>query len=322
MQKFPSIESLKHLVHRIRATSDFHGREYPTMEFTGTVKLHGTNAGVEVFHYDNGAIAVEAQGRNRKLTIESDNFGFAARVLAQREAFIALARGRNVLFFGEWVGTGIQKSVAVSNVPRHFVIFSVFENGEVVDINDFFSEDFNEEGIYFINQVPTYSVTIDFKNPQEAADIITDLTYEVEHKCPWGAFRGVESVGEGIVWVATDDPNKTDYWFKSKGVEHKKSGEKQQVRVDPVKVESIRKLVDEILPEWRLEQGVSQLRENNMTITVENTGNYIKWIHQDIIKEESDTIANNSFCWKDVVGDVSKRARAYYLKATEDEAFR
>src|ERR1051325_7000074 len=44
----------------------------PTLTFTGTVKLHGSNASIRV-----GQDFVNYQSRNRTLTLESDNAGFA-----------------------------------------------------------------------------------------------------------------------------------------------------------------------------------------------------------------------------------------------------
>lgn len=68
-----------------------------------TEKLDGTNAAVVVTKDGE----VHAQSRNRIITPEQDNFGFAAFVKAREEEFrISLGVGHH---FGEWWGPGIQR---------------------------------------------------------------------------------------------------------------------------------------------------------------------------------------------------------------------
>ncbi len=50
MKKFPSIEQFRHAVRAVRDRASFNGTPVPTLRFRGTVKLHGTNAGI----HDNG----------------------------------------------------------------------------------------------------------------------------------------------------------------------------------------------------------------------------------------------------------------------------
>jgi len=48
MKKFRSIEGLAKIFSYMRNNADYHGIPYselPTINFTGTVKVHGTNAG-------------------------------------------------------------------------------------------------------------------------------------------------------------------------------------------------------------------------------------------------------------------------------------
>lgn len=325
MFKFPSIESLRHVVDKVRANAAYHGIEPPAaVPYVGTVKLHGTNAGVNIL--TDGTVT--AQGRNSVLTVQQDNFGFAAFVHARVDLFRDLADGLNcgVTFYGEWIGRGIQKGVAVSQLDKQFVIFSYrFDDDDLVFPIETYGfrgpfdddkEQFNTVGIYFINQVPEYEVTIDFRpgHLEEAADKISELTLEVERKCPWGAMFGVEGTGEGIVWRMRNSPGDASRWFKSKGLEHKKVGPRAgKVDIDPVKAQNITELVEVILPKWRLEQGISELEQRGLTINPENTGEFIKWIHQDILKEEVDHITKSGYSWKDVVGTASKKAKDFYF---------
>jgi hypothetical protein len=328
MKEFPSIESLRHLVKEVRTACDYKSKPYPTIDFLGTVKLHGTNAGVRVTE-----TKVQAQGRTRILDIQGDNFGFAFYVSTRNDIFrnlkdTILPYSTDVTFFGEWIGPGIQKAVAVSELPsKQFVIFSVYDADEdtiypISDIPNLQDAEalmlplLNEQSIYFISQVDNYLVSVDFKNPEAAALEIERMTLLVEQECPWGKKFGIIGTGEGIVWTAVN----LDYrlWFKSKGLKHKKvPKDKPKVEVDPVRVEGINKLVEAILPEWRLEQGFSFLRENGHDLSVHSTGKYLKWICQDIIKEETDVIAANGFEWRDVVGHVNAKARTYFLESLD-----
>ena len=82
--KFTKIRQFKDVVHSVKQHHDFKGIDkdipmyqhttpYPKLQFKGTVKLHGTNASLV---FDSKGRLVNIQGRNRKLTIEKDNYGF------------------------------------------------------------------------------------------------------------------------------------------------------------------------------------------------------------------------------------------------------
>lgn len=81
-----------------------------------TEKLDGTNACV-VFEPDGTHFA---QSRNRIITPQSDNYGFAGWVEANRDAlFDTLGYGRH---FGEWYGAGINRSYGLSE--KRFALFN------------------------------------------------------------------------------------------------------------------------------------------------------------------------------------------------------
>jgi hypothetical protein len=334
MKEFSSIESFRHLIKSVRATFGRAGKPLPTLKYTGTVKIHGTNAGVRVTD-----TRIQPQKRSTIVDIGSDNYGFAAFCEGRKNLFSTLAmliygidnlkNGHDITIFGEWAGTGIQKKVAVSNLDKHFIIFNAWKTREgYISIDEITKNikninQFNEFGIYFINQVPTYTVNVDFADPEKVLAELDEYTLAVEKECPWGTFRGTTGVGEGIVWVPANDPTNSDMWFKTKGLEHKNvnEGTKTRTEMDPVKVNSIREYVAAVLPEWRLEQGISQLKQDGKEIVPENTGAFLKWVCQDVIKEETDVLVANNLCWKDVVGQLNITSRQYYLKECEKEAF-
>src|SRR5688572_6068262 len=89
-----------------------------------TEKIDGTNA--QIYVPDDPAAPVLAGSRNRWVTVESDNFGFARFVAEHAEAFRRLGPGRH---FGEWYGAGIQRGYGLDH--KRFALFNVgrFKNG-------------------------------------------------------------------------------------------------------------------------------------------------------------------------------------------------
>lgn len=82
-----------------------------------TEKIDGTNACVIVPDDDSPLVA---QSRNRIITPESDNFGFAMWVSQHEDELRQLGPGHH---YGEWWGVGIQRGYNLSE--RRFSLFNV-----------------------------------------------------------------------------------------------------------------------------------------------------------------------------------------------------
>lgn len=90
--------------------------------FEITEKINGTNACVYVFKKENGELDLITQSRNRIITPDDDNFGFATFVYANKEEFIEkLGEGR---FYGEWAGFGIATGYNLKE--KVFVLFDTW----------------------------------------------------------------------------------------------------------------------------------------------------------------------------------------------------
>ena len=87
-----------------------------TRDVIVTEKLDGTNAQVTVL--DDGRVL--AGSRNRWITPEADNFGFAQWVAAHADELRGLGVGTH---FGEWWGAGIQRRYGLSE--KRFSLFNV-----------------------------------------------------------------------------------------------------------------------------------------------------------------------------------------------------
>ena len=83
---------------------------------------------------------VYAQSRNRFITPQSDNFGFAAWVQENAEELVEiLGPGRH---FGEWWGHGIQRGYGLPRGERHFSLFNVTRHnplGSMADLEAYFA---------------------------------------------------------------------------------------------------------------------------------------------------------------------------------------
>jgi hypothetical protein len=87
-------------------------------EMVVTEKIDGTNAQVHVT--EDGRIF--AGSRNRWITPEADNFGFARWVQQYGEELRQLGPGSH---YGEWWGSGIQRGYGLEKGEKRFSLFNV-----------------------------------------------------------------------------------------------------------------------------------------------------------------------------------------------------
>lgn len=336
MKKFPSIESFTHLVRKSKDYANRIGvplQAVPSLKYKGTVKLHGTNGGVRV--EPDGTVI--PQSRENQLDLKNTNAGFATFVLSQPEWLWPLladrlcslnninAREQPVTIYGEWCGCGIQKGTALTQVDKHFVIFHAaygeLELEVVHDASGTFNIHSVENGIYNINQIPTYDLVVDFSNLEAASEYINKVTMEVEAECPWVKLMfGQSGIGEGIVWIPVGRVGETNLWFKSKGDKHKvrSNPTKNVAPVDVEKVNSIKECVDIILTENRMEQMV---HDNNLPFKMTAIGPFLKALAADILKEESHVLLENKLDWKDVGKLVQSLARTWFVDQINKRTF-
>jgi hypothetical protein len=88
-------------------------------EIIVTEKIDGTNA--QILITEEGGLFTGS--RNRWITAEDDNYGFARWAQTNRQELIAgLGPGRH---FGEWWGSGIQRGYGLRNGDKRFSLFNV-----------------------------------------------------------------------------------------------------------------------------------------------------------------------------------------------------
>mgnify|MGYP001099436799 FL=1 len=318
MRKFTSIGQFINVVATItNYYNKIHSpHKIPTLTFIGTVKLHGTNAGLRRYHGK-----FQPQSREQIIGVDSDNAGFARFIAGIPEdklnaLFDQFSADPNadVYLYGEWAGKGIQDTVAVAGLEKHWVLFNATVNDKYVDMYDYKDVFDHDNSIYNIFEIPYYKIVVDFKNPAQSIPEIEQLTLAVEEQCPWALKFGVDGIGEGIVWTCVERPHDSDLFFKTKGTKHSKSKVRKVATVDIERVNSINALVDLVVTTGRLAQGIDVLvNQMHLELDPKNMGEYLKWVANDVMKEETDTITENGFAWKDIAKQVTTKAREFFF---------
>lgn len=333
---FPEIGQYRNIVKTVVDRSKYVGkdengqaifdytRRAPIISFSGTCKLHGTNSGISF----NQEGEMWAQSREHIITPEKDNAGFAFYTEANKETFKQLVslipfNGYDyVTIFGEWCAGNIQKGVAISGLPKMFVIFDIKRSNDneesgpskYAPIEEIKLLRSPENRIYNIYDFKTFEIEIDFENPGLSQNKLAELTLEVEAECPVGKAFGNQGVGEGIVWCFNDeDGNKQR--FKVKGEAHAgKSKVKTLASVDTQKIESVNEFVEYAVTDGRLKQGIEKIYGIECEIDIKQMGDFIRWVVNDILKEELDTMSANGLEPKDVNSNISKVCRNWLMK--------
>lgn len=338
MYPFPSINQFRNVVKTVREQACYMGKNdageaifnpapvYPKLSFTGTVKLHGTNAAIA---FDERGYTF--QSRERVLTREADNAGFMAHMeqwlLPVSVMFQKIADLNNhndvaistIVVYGEWCGGNIQKGVAITGLPKMFVIFAVKINDQWVETPNVSCP---EASIYSTKQHTNFNIDIDFEHPEEAQNQLAKLTEVVEACCPVGLAHGIEGVGEGIVWRCDSNPS-SEYWFKVKGEKHSASKVKTLASVDVEAVEQINDFVTMAVTEARLEQGLHNLiNEQLKPFAMTSMGDFIRWVHQDVLKEEADTLQASGIDYKKLGSPIALAAKRWFSNKLNEETFK
>lgn len=347
MIKFPSIEQFRTVIRHVQTHTRFagkdetgepiydHSKPLPTLKFQGTVKLHGTNAGIA---YNFATDIFTYQSRERELSLTQDNAGFMLNMMANESVIREIIEKMtpdfeeddavtDLVLFGEWCGSGIQKGVAISQLPKMFVIFGA----KVITNNDtnrwLVMEDYGinypEQRIFNIHNFPTWNIDIDFKFPEIAQNTMIEITEAVEKCCPVGAYFGVEDgIGEGVVWTCVESEHQdSGTWFKVKGEKHSVSKVKTLAPVDVEAVENMRAFVQSVVTQARLEQGVDNLvREQLKPFEIQSMGDFIRWVYNDVLKEEMDTIVANQIDTKKLGSAIASTARPWFINALNKSA--
>lgn len=347
MIKYGSIDQYRNIVKTIQWLSEKLPAGHPAeFQATLTEKIHGTNASV-CFSEKDG---LWVQSKNNIITPENDNAGCAAFVEERRELFIDLIRKiANIGVYGidlnenivtlyfEWCGGNIQKNSCVSGLDKRAIFFNHFKvSGLEEEVSDdglvlnedwlplpriVFWEEHKENNLFHVSDFGEWKVTIDPNAPGVAQNQMVQLVEDIEAKSPIGLKFGEENIGEGVVgiiWHAGEM-----YRFKVKGDKHSKTKVKKLNKADTETEAKINDFAQYACPAWRLEQAwqtVFGIENEKREPTVKATGNFLRAVHQDIIKEEIDVLQERGLTTKQVNAKISKIAREWFMEQLDKEA--
>lgn len=335
---YPSIGQFRNALQDIKLRTWYSGKDSTdnpiyddskslpdSIEFRGTIKLHGTNAGIcehdgEIWFQSRTAILEETDNCGFKLFYEK-HLDYLKDLFAIIRFNHAISDKSIVSIFGEWCGGNIQKGVALNSLPKMFVIFGIKETNpdDLEDTkwhNPLFQYKEESLSIYNVEEVGVLTEFLNPNRPDFFVEKVKQLTDSVEKECPFSKMLGVSGIGEGIVWTTTYMGK--NIRFKSKGDKHSAVKSKSSVSVDVEKVNSIQDFVEYTVTENRLNQALEQVFTITGNVPSQKfTGDFIKWIIADIIKEESDTLEQNGLTPKDVNSAISNKARNWFFKYLE-----
>lgn len=338
---FPKINQMREVIKNVSERFWYEGKDpntghaiydytktLPVLTFRQTVKLHGTNASV-IFDKDLSKYII--QSRNRVISIESDNAGFAMFVESRIDEFKAIAKAvadkykddesvHRVAIYGEYAGGNIQKGVAITQLPKSFYVFDVqaLTDGDKATTDDEFLDNHalynNDLEIYSITQFYNKTIELDFNKPDAIIETLLEECANVENECPVAKQLGVSGIGEGIVLKTIVDG--ATYRFKVKGDKHSQSKvQKLVAKVEDINIESMAKFVEDTVTDNRVQQGIDFLKEQGLELSPKSTGPFMRWIVSDINTEESDIIIKEEYDAKVLKSLLSRRAKSMFFKA-------
>ena len=346
---YHKIKQFSNIIRQITETANFNGFDNdnlpiyrdsikPILTFTGTVKLHGTNAGV-CYHPDIGVVTqkrsslIKNDAQNAHMgfnnfvtTINKDYFEKLMHVLWLNDC----KSSEQITLYGEWAGSNIQKGVAIAQTKKAFYAFGLkvynpdteteywADMPDIKLLNKVFNKTpANEYGtpdnVHSIYDFETFSISIDFNNPKASQNKLVELTNYVEKECPVARKLGVHGIGEGIVWTCFWNDDK--YIFKTKGKLHSSTKTKTIVEVDPILLKNVSEFVEYACTRNRIMQGIQEIS----AMTKRDTGKLIKWVENDILIEEFEALASVNLEWKDVSKACNIKITNYFFKWLHNE---
>ncbi|MFT5431356.1 MAG: hypothetical protein ACI9OJ_002035 [Myxococcota bacterium] len=300
------------------------------VRYRGTIKLHGSNSGVRCT-----PDALIPQSRTREITPKDDNYGFAAfvalegtqLVIRSIEARIRAAHdidaSASLVLFGEWIGPGVQKGVAVTALPeKQWVLFAVRlisgEEDRYIDAIPKFEDEFADANIFSVMDAPVLKIVVDYQSPAsktQALEAAMNATEAVEAACPWAKRFGLGGIGEGLVWTPLEEHwGNSDLMFKTKGDKHQVVKSKTpKLQLTPEVLEGIADFVEFAVTDVRLTQGLGAVCEMGHAFEMRSLSHFLKWVGQDVRRECELELEDNGLEWKAVSKAVTQKAREFFM---------
>jgi hypothetical protein len=329
-------------IYYVRENSPNFPKDATEIPLVGTVKLHGAHNDI-VIHADN---RIQLQSRNvPNLGLGHDSYDFAKRmlplqpeILTLKEQIQARFKERNpgveiedehpLIIAGEWIGPGVQKGVAISELPKRlFIIISISINGRWQPDDSYADISHPEVGIYHVSRggIFKHSVLLGSEAEMEASlAALQPLADAVEKECPFAKTFGITGQGEGIVFKPTMGRLGEDarLWLKVKGPLAMGGGlriPKLKMEVGVEQLELAITFAEAAVTESRLEQGWDYLRETGVEREKKGVGPFLRWLNGDIEVEEKREIEDLGVDKGLLNKQVVYIGRAWYFKRVEEQ---
>ncbi|KAL8811593.1 MAG: hypothetical protein Q9200_001684 [Gallowayella weberi] len=329
---YPKIGKFSNFIYKCQKEAP----ETRIVPLVGTVKLHGAHVDWVISQDDT----IRIQSRNMlELSLKSDNYGFAAfsepisnviirlkddmvRRYTELNPNVPVDLDHPIIISGEWCGQGVQKGMAISQLPRHFVIISIRINNTWVPETKYHNIDNEEEGIYHIRKAGCHQLDLDLDDVNFTEAAIQAIVTKVEETCPYGLTRGVKGRGEGIVWKARDHIENPEMWFKYRGdstalCHEWVGGKKTQSRTAAVTRDNRGHEYDfavTVVTERRLEQGLEFLAETGVQMDKAGLGTFLAWVRDDVMVEERREIEEKHISLQRLKQAITSIAKTWYNK--------
>lgn len=330
---FPKITQHIAEVVKVLKEQDLEQDTSDSIPIIGYAKLHGTHGDIVI--YPNDKIILQSKNVSN-ITPLNDNLGFAAAmadktpaILAIRNQYVERWKGLNpstpldahspVVIAGEWIGTGIQKHVAVAQLSRRFVIVCVAINNAWVPDVCYAGIEAEAAGIYNVSRAGTYRTELHAKDLALTLRRVDALTERVASVCPFALEFGIAGEGEGIVWKPEADHlnGNPALWFKTKGGRFKPAFAAENEAL-PAGVREQREAADRLAAVWcteeRLQQGWDYLGEVGVKREMKALRTYLVCVQNDVCKEEKAGIEERGVDVGVLRAGIARIARAWYIR--------
>jgi hypothetical protein len=347
---FGSIKQFRNIIRDIQHVAQYNGQdEYgeiiydksikmPKIMVTASEKIHGTNGAVCYSEPDGFWV----QSRKGIITPEEDNAGCAFTANNQQNVWMdlitILANEYNIdldeniisIYF-EWCGGNIQKNSACSGLDRRAIIFEHFKVSPLERNENEDEEvpakwyrtctkkgwvDSPDNNIFNIMNFKIWEFEIDFECALLSQNEMIKIVEEIEPNSPAGKIMGKDgNIGEGI--VVTFLYKDKVYKFKVKGEKHSVTKVKTLKPVNEEEEKAKIEFANYACSASRLEQAWQNTFGINNEIeepNVKRTGDFLRAVINDIIKEESDIMAEKKLEPKIVNKLISTVARRWFMK--------
>ena len=298
---------------------------------TGTAKLHGMHADIVI----NSNNEVRLQSRNlHSLSLSNDLQGYAAHMLPLYNEIIKIKDRIHARFLklnphltiddqnpliiaGEWIGPGIQKKVAISELPsRLFVIISININNIWVPDEPYGDIHSEKVGIYHVSTGGFFHHQLQLEEAEDSLMGIQPLADEVERECPFGKAFGIIGRGEGIVWKpAAPLCHDARSWIKMKGPLSKVApvAERKVEKGTKEQKAYAHEFAKSVVNEMRLEQGWQYMEEMRIQRDKKGIPAYLDWLLRDVDIEEGRIVRERGIDQSVLRKEITPIGREWYI---------